>query len=223
VLRAEFEASSTRRDPRVALLSADRGPVLNAVIAHPTQRRLLLALVVTLVCLPLLVLDVVSGQTRSGASEVGTLDPGLVVAVDAPLPDSYDAAVVEMDWPTPEELAQATTTTTTAPPPTTAAPRPTTTTTRRAASPSPSRSVDAIMACLRMWESRDNYEAVDRTGTYMGAYQIYQGGWDTYAAAIGRSDLVGVPPNLAAPADQDAVALEMYRRYGLRPWSGACA
>jgi hypothetical protein len=181
--------------------------------------------VVTLVCLPLLVLDVVSGQTRSGAAEVGSLDPGLVAAVGASSPDSLDAAVVEMDWPTPEEVAQAATTTTLAPPPTTVAPRPTTTTTRRVATPTtaPSRSVDAVMACLRMWESRDNYGAVDRTGTYMGAYQIYQGGWDAYAAAIGRDDLVGVPPNLASPADQDAVALEMYRRYGLRPWNGACA
>lgn len=173
-------------------------------------------------CLPLLVLDVVSGQTRSGASEVDALDPGLVVATDATLPDAYDPMTVEMDWPTPEELAQATTT---LPPTTTTAPRPSTTTTTRRVTVTtpPPRSVESVMACLRMWESRNDYGAVDRSGTFMGAYQIYQGGWDSIAAALGRDDLVGVPPNLAAPADQDAVALEMYRRYGLRPWNGACA
>ncbi|MBU3700465.1 MAG: hypothetical protein FGM58_00230 [Acidimicrobiia bacterium] len=178
---------------------------------------------VTLVCLPLLALDVVSGQTRSGAAEVGAWDPGLVVATDSTLPDTYDPMTVEMDWPTPEELAQATTTT--APPTTTTAPRPTTTTTTRRVTVTtpPPPSVESVMACLRMWESRNNYGAVDRTGTFMGAYQIYQGGWDNIAASIGRADLVGVPPNLASPADQDAVALEMYRRYGLRPWNGACA
>lgn len=174
-------------------------------------------------CLPLLVLDVVSGQTRSGASEVGAWDPGLVVSTDTTSPDALDPAMVEMDWPTPEELARATTTT--LPPTTTTAPRPSTTTTTRRVTVTtpPPPSVESVMACLRMRESRNNYGAVDRTGTFMGAYQIYQGGWDAIAAAIGRDDLVGVPPNLAAPADQDAVALEMYRRYGLRPWNGACA
>ena len=178
---------------------------------------------VTLVCLPLLVLDVVSGQTRSGASEIGAWDPGLVVATDPTLPDSFDPAVIEMDWPTAEEPVPAATTSIA--PPTTVAPRPTTTTTTRRVTVTtpPPRSTDSVMACLRMWESRNDYGAVDRTGTYMGAYQIYQGGWDAIAAAIGRPDLVGVPPNLASPADQDAVALEMYRRYGLRPWNGACA
>lgn len=180
----------------------------------------------TLVCLPLLVLDVVSGQTRSSASEVGgSWDPGLVSATEFVVPTSLEPAAVEMDSPTAEELAAAaTSTTTTAPPPTTVAPRATTTTTRRVVTTTtPSRSLEAVLACLRMWESRDNYQAVDRSGTFMGAYQIYQGGWDAIAASIGRDDLVGVRPNEASPPDQDLVATEMYRRYGLRPWNGACA
>lgn len=174
-------------------------------------------------CLPLLVLDVVGGQTRSGASEVGGLDPGLVVAVDSTLPDTYDSIAVEMDGPAVTQPAAAPTTTA-PPPPTTVAPRPTTTTTTRRVAPAPiPPSVESVMACLRMWESRNDYGAVDRTGTYMGAYQIYQGGWDAIVGSIGRDDLVGVPPNVASPGDQDLVALEMYRRYGLRPWNGACA
>ena len=36
---------------------------------HPTQRRLMIALIVTLACLPLLVLDMVQGSASSGATE----------------------------------------------------------------------------------------------------------------------------------------------------------
>jgi hypothetical protein len=78
------------------------------------------------------------------------------------------------------------------------------------------------MACVRWRESRNTYTAVDPSGTYMGAYQIYQGGWDTIARSIGRSDLVGVRPNTASPADQDAVAIAMLRQYGTSPWGGTC-
>ena len=67
---------------------------------------------------------------------------------------------------------------------------------------------------MRQRESHGDYTAVDPSGTFMGAYQIYQGGWDAVARSIGRSDLVGVRPNRAAPADQDAIALAMLRQYG---------
>ncbi len=56
----------------------------------------------------------------------------------------------------------------------------------------------------------------------MGAYQIYQGGWDTFATRIDRHDLIGVPPHTALPADQDAIALAMYNELGAKPWGGAC-
>jgi hypothetical protein len=82
--------------------------------------------------------------------------------------------------------------------------------------------VDAFFECIRWRESRGNYGAVNSTGTFMGAYQFYQGGWDTFAGRIGRHDLVGVKPNHAVPADQDAVALAAYNELGAKPWNGAC-
>ena len=33
---------------------------------------------------------------------------------------------------------------------------------------------------------------------------------------------VGVPPNQASPADQDHLALVLYRWLGKSPWGGAC-
>ena len=88
--------------------------------------------------------------------------------------------------------------------------------------PKVTRSVDAFFECVRWRESRGNYQAVNSTGTFMGAYQFYQGGWDTFATRIGRHDLVGVAPNHALPADQDAVALGAYNELGAKPWNGAC-
>lgn len=85
------------------------------------------------------------------------------------------------------------------------------------------QSTEAFFECIRWRESRGNYEAVNPTGTFMGAYQFYQSGWDTFAARIDRHDLVGVPPHHASPADQDAVALAAYNELGSRPWGGACA
>jgi hypothetical protein len=82
--------------------------------------------------------------------------------------------------------------------------------------------VDAFFECIRWRESRGNYQAVNSTGTFMGAYQFYQGGWDTFAGRIGRHDLIGVAPNHASPTDQDAVALGAYNELGAKPWNGAC-
>jgi hypothetical protein len=98
----------------------------------------------------------------------------------------------------------------------------TTTTTSAPATSATSRNVDDFFECIRWRESRGNYEAVNSTGTFMGAYQIYQGGWDTFAARIDRHDLIGVPPHTALPTDQDAVALAMYNELGAKPWNGAC-
>ena len=61
------------------------------------------------------------------------------------------------------------------------------------------------------------------SGAYMGAYQFLQSSWDSTAAHAGRGDLIGVPPNLASPADQDAMALALYQWQGSRPWGGACS
>jgi hypothetical protein len=123
------------------------------------------------------------------------------------------------------EVATTTTSTTEAPPTTTTS---TTTTTvpvvvelPKPAAKQP-KSTEAFFECVRHRESRGNYQAVNPTGTFMGAYQIYQGGWDTFATRIDRHDLIGVPPHTALPADQDAIALAMYNELGAKPWGGAC-
>lgn len=83
--------------------------------------------------------------------------------------------------------------------------------------------VNAFFECVKWRESRGDYTAVDPSGTFRGAYQIYQGGWDTFAQRIDRPDLVGVQPDSASPADQDAIALAMFNELGSKPWNGACS
>ena len=80
----------------------------------------------------------------------------------------------------------------------------------------------AFLACVRERESHGNYSASDPTGTYLGAYQIYQGGWDSVASRIGRTDLIGVPPNQASSTDQDLIAEAMLIASGRAPWGGIC-
>ena len=198
----------------------------------------MIALVVTLLCLPLLVLDLMGGHggTSSDVSAVDTQapEPSMVVAVsptDATGSTDPSTTVTTAASATTATTAAPKATTTTIAPTAVARPQATTTTTTAPkvaapapppAGPVPTASEAAFLACVRQRESHGDYTAVDPTGTYMGAYQIYQGGWDTVARSIGRSDLVGVRPNRAAPADQDAVALAMLRMYGRSPWGGAC-
>jgi hypothetical protein len=78
------------------------------------------------------------------------------------------------------------------------------------------------LACVRRRESGGNYSVVSSNGQWFGAYQMTRGTWDSTARHAGRPDLVGVPPNLASPADQDALALDLYRWQGKAPWGGAC-
>lgn len=119
---------------------------------------------------------------------------------------------------------------TTAPPTTTAAPPPSTTAapTTTAPPPPPPTTVALggseanTLACIRARESGGNYGIVSAGGTYMGAYQFSQSTWNSTASHAGRPDLVGTPPNLASPADQDALALDLLRWQGLAPWGGYC-
>jgi cytoskeletal protein RodZ len=108
--------------------------------------------------------------------------------------------------PTPKRAAVAPTTTTTAPPPPTTIPA----------------SASAFLACIRTRESHGNYRAVSANGMYRGAYQFTQSSWDMVAAHAGRHDLVGVLPDRASPANQDAMALTLYEWMGSAPWGGAC-
>jgi hypothetical protein len=200
-----------------------------------------IALVVTLACLPLLVLDLMGGHSGA-SSEVSAVstdvpEPSLVAAV-SPSEASSSSSTSTTAAPTTEVPATTATTSAAVTPkattPTTApkvAPKATTTTTAAPkvaapapppAGPVPTASESTFLACVRQRESHGDYSVVDPTGTYMGAYQIYQGGWDAVARSLGRTDLVGVRPNTASPADQDAIALQMLRMYGRSPWGGAC-
>lgn len=80
----------------------------------------------------------------------------------------------------------------------------------------------AFRACTIEIESHGNYQDVDSTQTYWGAWQFLQSTWDSNAAAMGRPDLVGQVPNGVSPADQDAVAAFLYSQRGNAPWGGRC-
>jgi len=214
--------SRSRSRVPTRLPSATRGTPLNST-AQQTQRRLMVALIVTLACLPLLVIDAVSASSSSQPTvEAAAPEPSLVVAnspsTELPTSTTTSSIVVVIESTTTTTVAP-TTTTSTAPavvwvPPTTATTVPRVT--------APSQSDVEFMACVRWRESRNDYTAVDPSGQFMGAYQIYQGGWDDIAARLGRTDLVGVPPHTASPADQDAVAWKMLEVHGRSPWGGHC-
>ncbi len=72
-------------------------------------------------------------------------------------------------------------------------------------------------AALRNCESSGNYAAVSASGTYRGAYQFARSTWDSVARS-NHPHLVGVDPASASPADQDAMALALYRSSGSSPW-----
>ncbi len=80
--------------------------------------------------------------------------------------------------------------------------------------------LNPFLQCVVQAESGGNYAAVSPNGLYMGAFQFSQPTWDYAAQAAGRSDLVGVHPNLASKPDQDTVAVALYSLDGERPWLG---
>jgi hypothetical protein len=63
---------------------------------------------------------------------------------------------------------------------------------------------------LRFCESTDNYQAINPTGKYRGAYQFDYATWQTVG---GTGD-----PAAAPSAEQDARARELYARRGHIPW-----
>jgi hypothetical protein len=72
-------------------------------------------------------------------------------------------------------------------------------------------------AALRRCESGGDYGAVSANGTYRGAYQFSRSTWNAVASRS-HPHLVGVDPAAAAPGDQDAMALSLYRSSGSNPW-----
>jgi len=103
-----------------------------------------------------------------------------------------------------------------------AAPTPVAVVTPVTAPPAPPDAA-AFLACVRQRESHGNYRAVSADGVYRGAYQFAQSSWDLTARHAGRNDLVGMLPDQASPADQDALALNLYQWQGAKPWGGACS
>jgi Transglycosylase-like domain len=81
---------------------------------------------------------------------------------------------------------------------------------------------DPFLTCVRGRESGGNYAAVNPAGPYLGAYQFLQSTWNATANHMGRSNLVGVPPNIATQYDQDDVAWALYQWQGMAPWGGSC-
>jgi len=70
---------------------------------------------------------------------------------------------------------------------------------------------------LRQCESGGNYEAVDRSGTFRGAYQFTRGTWNGVASRHFEW-LVGVDPAEAEPWWQDVMARALYSERGRGPW-----
>jgi hypothetical protein len=80
-----------------------------------------------------------------------------------------------------------------------------------------------FLSCVRQRESGGDYGVYNSGGSgAAGAYQFLPGTWNSIAASSGRSDLVGVDPAQAAPADQDAMAQALYAQQGAAPWGGGC-
>lgn len=69
-----------------------------------------------------------------------------------------------------------------------------------------SGSLNEWLYALRMCETRGNYQTNTGNG-YYGAYQFLPATWNAIASRTGRTDLVGVMPHQASPADQDAMVI----------------
>ena len=82
--------------------------------------------------------------------------------------------------------------------------------------------LNPFLQCVVRTESNGDYQAVSPNGTYMGAFQFSQATWDMAATAAGRLDLVGVAPDVASKADQDAVAVVLFDLDGEEPWFDPC-
>ncbi len=89
----------------------------------------------------------------------------------------------------------------------------------------PANRMQSFLFCTRSYESdtAGGYHAVSRDGRHRGAYQFKVSTWNTVARHVGRRDLVGVDPARARQADQDWMALYLYKWLGASHWEGRCA
>lgn len=86
-----------------------------------------------------------------------------------------------------------------------------------------SPSLNPFLQCVVQQESSGNYQAVSPSGEYMGAFQFSQSTWNQAAQMAGLSNLVGVPPDQASPAEQDTLAIALYSADGSQPWYDPCS
>ena len=93
---------------------------------------------------------------------------------------------------------------------------------RAATRPTSSGNSGGVLECIKHRESRGQYDVVNSSSGAAGAYQFMPGTWNTTARSAGRTDLVGVNPADASPADQDAMAHQLMNTQGLGPWGGGC-
>lgn len=82
--------------------------------------------------------------------------------------------------------------------------------------------LNPFLQCVVQAESGGDYQAVSPNGQYMGAFQFSQSTWNEAAQLAGMPQLVGVPPNDATPAQQDALAVALYNADGSQPWYDPC-
>lgn len=151
----------------------------------PSQRRLVLALVVTVICLPLMALDLVGGSGSKGA-EVRTVDapqPSLVVAErptsTASTAAPSTAAATTETTAAPTTTAKPTTTTKAPTTTTTKVPAPTTTKappTTAAPAPAPAVSNGDTWDRLAQCESGGNW-AMNTGNGYSGGLQFSDSTW----------------------------------------------
>lgn len=89
------------------------------------------------------------------------------------------------------------------------------------------RMKNPTLVCIRSHESANlpnPWAAYNPDGPYYGAYQFLQGTWNSAAEAVGRGDLVGLPPMepYVAWYDQDEVTLAYHALVGDSPWGNMC-
>ncbi len=83
-------------------------------------------------------------------------------------------------------------------------------------------SLPPFLQCVLQTESGGNYGAVSPGGTYMGGFQFSQATWNEAAELAGMPGLINVPPNQASPAEQDDLAIALYKADGEQPWNDSC-
>jgi hypothetical protein len=81
--------------------------------------------------------------------------------------------------------------------------------------------VERARQCILDREGGSDYQAVDPSHRWFGAYQFHLRTSNFAARKMHRPDLVGVPANQWAPEDQDAAFYLVYDRgRGKRHWAG---